>query len=102
MPGEIWHNTNDGKTYISGSAQVTANVIGNPGSIGTIYNSSSLFSAMEPIYSFKAGNRRLSMSESDISQILLEKEELEKLCSEQPSVQEAFARLQTLIKLYRE
>lgn len=111
FPGDVWVDTSSGNVLMStgtGITNVGTSVV--TGGIGahshTIVNNNSIswasISNLEPTYSFKAGDRRVSMTEKEISKILTDKEELDKLCIEQPSVQEAFTRLQTLIKLYRE
>lgn len=107
--GDVWIDSNSGNTYINTVATT------QPGMVlvnsGTGAHSHSLITGgvtwanignIEPTYTLKINGKSVSIKEKELSALYGERDELKKLCEEQPAVQEAFERLQTLVKLYRE
>lgn len=102
--GDIWFDTSN-TGALPGSVLMKVSNGGTGAHTHTISSNINwtTISNLVPTYSFRDDNdQRYSASEREIVTMFKDREELKKLCAEQPAVQEAFDRLQTLIKLYRE
>lgn len=100
-------------TWIDNPEDLILN-FGTPGVIGTVgpanppyYYTTTIADSswikFTPTYTIQMGeDDRRYLTESEIVEMQRNKEEIENLCNEIPAVKEAWERLQTLVKLYRE
>ena len=84
------------------TSAIPSNLVINSSSLNTFKSNFSM-NAKAIEYSFTDGKGNSAKASADqIVQMVAARDELTKLCQEQTSVQEAYERLQVLIKLYRE
>ncbi len=77
---------------------------GGSGYSPTIFNNSNISfkTRYGQFVTLRHGDEEFRTTEEKLVELLKANEELKQLCEEQPAVKEAYERLETLIKLYRE